>query len=194
MASTPHVYFAIYKPYGYLSQFTKEVPGQLTLADLYDFPPDVYPVGRLDQKSEGLLILTNDSTVNSKLLDPANKKEKTYWAQVEGAPNAQDLLPISKGMELRIKKRTFRTAPGHARVLERAPAVEPRDPAIRYRKDIPDSWIEIKITEGKYHQVRKMCAAIGFPVLRLIRVHVGKYQLPDFNIGKVREISQSDII
>ncbi len=188
------LYFAVYKPFGYLSQFTPDIPGQLTLAHLYDFPPDVYPVGRLDKNSEGLLILTNDKTLTETLIHPSSKKLKVYWAQVEGVVAHESLVRLESGLRLRIKKREFTTAPAFARILE-TPAVEERNPPIRYRANIPTSWLEIKITEGKFHQVRKMCAAIGNPVLRLIRVKIAQYTLPSLSIGQVYDIpSKEEII
>ena len=182
------MYFALYKPYGYLSQFTAEVPGQLTLKDLYDFPREVYPVGRLDKASEGLLLLTNDKELNQLILTPRADKWKKYYVQVEGIPNDAELKPLHAGVDLRIRKKQMRTRPARARIINE-PNVEPRIPPIRMRKHIPTAWLEIAITEGKFHQVRKMCAAIGFPVLRLIRVQIGDYQLPDFSIGKVHPIT-----
>lgn len=185
-------YFAVYKPFGYLSQFTPEVEGQKTLADLHNFPKDVYAVGRLDKDSEGLLILSNDKSLTKTLLDPQNKKYKTYLVQVEGAPTDADLSPLRQGMKLRIRKKELYTQPAIATCIA-PPVTEARTPPIRERKSIPDSWISLSITEGKYHQVRKMCAAIGFPVLRLIRVQVGEYRLPNMAIGKVYEIEKQEL-
>jgi 23S rRNA pseudouridine2457 synthase len=186
-------YFAIYKPFGYLSQFTPDVEGQLTLKDLYDFPAHVYPVGRLDKDSEGLLILTDDPSLNQALLQPSGKKIKTYLAQVEGDPMEADLDLMRKGMTLRIRKKDFISKPAIVRKIL-PPAVEQRTPPIRFRKSQPDSWIELSISEGKYHQVRKMCAHIGHPVLRLIRVKIADYSLPSFEIGRVWSLANRRLI
>ncbi len=182
-------YFILHKPYGYLSQFTHE-GGHKSLADLHHFPKDVYPVGRLDTDSEGLLILTSDKTVNSRLLHPKNKHHRTYWAQLEGMIGKEALYELQHPLMLNIKGKPFRTA--GARVSEIMPDVEERDPPIRYRKNIPTSWIEISITEGKNRQVRKMCAAVGYPVLRLIRVAIEQLQL-DIGIGQVKEVSRDEL-
>ena len=188
-----YVYFAVYKPYGYLSQFTPDIPGQLTLKDLHPFPKDVYPVGRLDKTSEGLLLLTNDRQLHQKIQEPRSEKWKTYLVQVEGKPDNVKLNPLRAGIALRIRQRNFITKPAKVRMIDQ-PVVEPRQPPIRIRKHIPDTWLEIAITEGKYHQIRKMCAAIGFPVLRLIRIQIGHYRIPDMCIGKVHIIQdQSEI-
>lgn len=185
-------YYIIYKPYGMLSQFTKEVEGQRTLADLdFEFEKDVYPVGRLDADSEGLLLLTNDKSLNAALLHPKKKTPKTYWAQVEGIPSTEALAQLEKGVALRIKKKTYQTLPAAVRILEPQPTFAPRVPPIRVRASIPDTWIAIKLIEGKNRQVRRMCAAVGFPVLRLVRVSfggffLGKNELEGMVAGDVR--------
>ena len=193
MPNHPKYYFAIYKPYGYLSQFTPDVPGQLTLKDLHDFPPNVYPVGRLDKDSEGLLILTDDTTMNQAMLNPEQKKLKTYWIQVEGVPSDEDLSPLRHTMQLKIRKKFYQLKPAIVHLIS-TPNVEQRNPPVRVRLTVPDSWLEISISEGKFHQVRKMCASIGFPVLRLIRVQIAGYRLPSLTIGKVWKISNVDDI
>ena len=169
--------YIIYKPFNMLSQFTREAPHHITLADLnYDFAKNVYPVGRLDADSEGLLILTNDKNLNAKLLNPKNKQPKTYCAQVEGAPTEVDLLPLKKGLTIKIKGKIHQTAPAKAFLLIKIPELPERNPPIRFRKSIPTTWISLTITEGKNRQVRRMFAAIGFPVLRLVRVGLAGYQ------------------
>jgi 23S rRNA pseudouridine2457 synthase len=180
-------YFVIYKPYGVLSQFTREAPHHRTLADLYDFPKDVYPVGRLDQDSEGLLLITNDKRLNSKLLDPRWAHERAYWVQVEGIPNEEALTRLNNGVNIRIKKRDYRTRPAKAQMLSPIPTLAERDPPIRVRKSVPDSWIELRLTEGKNRQVRRMCATVGFPVLRLVRGGIENLTLGDMQPGDVRE-------
>ena len=183
-------YFAIFKPYGYLSQFSQEVAGQKTLKDIHDFPPNVYPVGRLDKNSEGLLILTDDTSLNKQLLQPSENKLKTYLVQVEGKPTDQQLATFREPMKLRIKQKIHITKPATVRRVDR-PGLFERSPPIRVRKNIPDSWIELSISEGKFHQVRKMCADIGFPVLRLIRIQIGNYRLPAFENGTVWTLQSS---
>lgn len=161
-----------------LSQFTKEHEHHKTLADLeFTFPKDVYPIGRLDADSEGLLLLSNDRSLNKKMLDPKSKRTKTYWAQLEGAITDSDISPLRDGIRIRTKGKVFSCLPAKVRVLHKLPKLPERNPPIRVRKTVPDSWAEIILVEGKNRQVRKMFAAIGFPVLRLIRVSVGDYHL-----------------
>ena len=186
-------YFLIYKPYGMLSQFTREMPQHRVLGDLFDFPKDVYPVGRLDQDSEGLLLLTNDRRLNDALLNPVRAHQRTYWVQVEGEATAEAIQRLRKGVDIRIKKRTHRTRPARAQLLSPPPTLPERDPPIRYRKSIPTSWVELQLTEGKNRQVRRMCAAVGFPVLRLVRSAIEDIQLADMEIGEVRAWQQADL-
>jgi len=179
-------YFALYKPYGYLSQFSGEENDKL-LGGLYDFPKNVYSIGRLDKDSEGLLLLTNDNHYKTQLLDPNSNKEKTYWVQVEGEISDRAIIELSqgtitishKGSNHRVKKATC------SRI--NSPSVPDRDPPIRFRANIPTSWIELSITEGKNRQVRKMTAAVGFPTLRLIRVSFDTETLGNLKPGQVRE-------
>jgi 23S rRNA pseudouridine2457 synthase len=188
-----HRYFILYKPYGYLSQFTGE-EGDLTLQDLVkqnqivDFPKDVYTVGRLDKDSEGILLLTNDNRLKTKLLDPNSKSKKTYHVQVEGAISDADLEPIrAGGIVIQHEKRDHRCLPAQARMLKSVDYLE-RNPPIRFRKDIPTSWIEIKLIEGKNRQIRKMTAAIGFPTLRLIRDNMDGFSIDELSLGELKEI------
>jgi 23S rRNA pseudouridine2457 synthase len=179
-------YFMLYKPYGMLSQFTQEQPEQITLANLsYSFPKDVYPVGRLDADSEGLLLLTNDKSLNQRLLNPSNHIRKTYYAQVEGSPNDHDLQPFRKGMTIQINGQPHQTTPADTCILTTPPDLPPRMPPIRTRLTVPDTWISLTIAEGKNRQVRKMCAAIGFPVLRLVRVAFGNLTWGEEPIGAI---------
>ena len=166
---------ALHKPYGVLSQFTQEVEGQRTLAE-FGLPKGVYPVGRLDRDSEGLLLLSDERSRVSALLDPSGKVPKTYYVQVEGAPAAGQLLRLRAGVDIRVKKRVHRTAPAEAAVVP-DPGFAERRPPVRFRKTVPDAWLSLTITEGKNRQVRRMCAAVGLPVLRLVRVAVGEYEL-----------------
>lgn len=184
--------YIIYKPFNMLSQFTREVQHHITLADLkYNFPKDVYPVGRLDADSEGLLILTSDKSLNSRLLNPQKKQPKTYWAQVEGIPNKKDFEPLKKGITIKIKKKMHQTAPAKVFLLIDTPTLPPRNPPIRYRKSISTTWISLTLTEGKNRQVRRMCAAIGFPVLRLVRVGIAGYQ---YGEGQLKNMSVGEVI
>jgi len=163
------------KPFGTLSQFTPEpLSTYLTLA-VYGFPPDVYPVGRLDADSEGLLLLSDEKGLPTYLLDPDSAHERTYWVQVEGIPTQAALDQIQSG--ILIKNR--RTLPCAAELLSPQPNIPDRIPPIRVRFSIPTTWITIRLVEGKNRQVRRMCAHVGFPALRLIRTSIGKLVLPE---------------
>lgn len=160
---------AFHKPFGVLCQFTPDQPGQRTLAE-FGLPPGVYPVGRLDLDSEGLLILTDEAGFNHRLLDPATAHPRTYWAQVEGIPAPAALERLQRGG---LAIQGYRTRPCRVRVLEPPPDVPPRQPPVRFRQAIPTAWLELQLTEGKNRQVRRMTAAVGFPTLRLIRQAIG---------------------
>lgn len=185
-------YYLINKPYGVLSQFTREVPEHRVLGELYDFPPNVYPVGRLDRDSEGLLILTNDRSLNEALLHPSRKHGRVYWAQVEGIPTEEALAALRKGVTIRAKGKIHRSAPVGAELLaeETTNSIPARTPPVRFRKSVPDCWLALELTEGKNRQVRKMCAAVGFPVLRLLRVGIENLRLEDVGTGGVREVNK----
>lgn len=188
-------YYVISKPYGYLSQFTKEVPDHKVLSDLFQFPKDVYPVGRLDRDSEGLLLLTNDKRMNKDLLDPNSKKKKTYWVQVEGIPSNSDLDTLRNGrLSIRINKKDHKCAPAKLRLLGDTVEMPDRNPPIRERENIPTYWVQIELTEGKNRQVRKMFAKIGYPVLRLIRVKIGGIAIDGMQIGDVRELTKIEAL
>jgi 23S rRNA pseudouridine2457 synthase len=163
---------AFHKPYGVLCQFTPDQPGQRTLAD-FGFPAGVYPVGRLDMDSEGLLLLSDEPGFNNRLLDPKTAHPRTYWAQVEGLPTAQAIATLQRGG---VVIQGHRTLPCRVWLLEDEPDFEPRDPPVRFRQAIPTSWLELQLTEGKNRQVRRMTAAVGFPTLRLVRVAIGMLQ------------------
>ena len=176
-----------------LSQFTRE-GGHQSLADIdFDWPSDVYSVGRLDTDSEGLLLLTNDRRLNSELLSPENGHPRTYHAQVEGAPTFKDMRTIMTPMKLKVKGRFFTTKHSKASILDPQPNYPDRVPPIRVRKSIPDTWISITLTEGKNRQVRKMTASSGFPTLRLIRESIGPFKLKGIKAGEVRELNSSEI-
>jgi 23S rRNA pseudouridine2457 synthase len=158
-------YFLIYKPFGMLSQFSRE-GDHATLADLgFDFPKDIYPVGRLDADSEGLLLLTNDNRLKTKLLEPRNKHKRTYYVQVEGTITTEACEALSTGVKISISGKTYQTLPAQAALLPEPPLPE-RNPPIRFRKNIPTSWVSIILHEGKNRQVRKMTAAVHFPTLK----------------------------
>ena len=186
-------YYLIHKPYGMLSQFSREVESHITLADLdYAFDKDIYPVGRLDKDSEGLLILTNDKKLTDKLLNPKNKHIRSYWVQVEGIPSAEALQKLQRGVEIKIKKKIHKCLPLQAKIIEEAPAEE-RDPPVRFRKEIPTTWLNLKLTEGKNRQVRRMTAKAGHPTLRLLRNSIENLQLGDLRSGEVKEIGAKEI-
>jgi 23S rRNA pseudouridine2457 synthase len=181
------VLLAFHKPYGVLSQFTPDGSPHRTLAE-FGFPKNVYPLGRLDADSEGLLLLSDKPGLNSRLLDPEQGHTRTYWAQVERIPSPDALEKLSQG--LRIKERE--TLPCRAWLLDPQPALPPRDPPIRYRKNVPDCWIGLELTEGKNRQVRKMTAAVGHPTLRLIRVKIGGLELGTLAPGVWKEVSPAE--
>ncbi|MBL9202993.1 MAG: pseudouridine synthase [Opitutaceae bacterium] len=180
---------ALHKPYGVLSQFTPE-PGSRwrTLAD-FSLPQDVYALGRLDADSEGLLLLSDEPGLNSRLLDPKNAHRREYWVQVEGVPDADTLRRLERGG---IDLGDFRPRPCRARRLHPAPAIAPRDPPIRFRKTVPDAWLALELTEGKNRQVRRMTAAVGHPTLRLVRARIGGFALGELPAGKWRELGPAD--
>lgn len=168
------------KPYGVLSQFTPE--GRWRALNEFIHVPDVYVAGRLDADSEGLLLLTDCGPLQARIADPRFKLEKTYWAQVEGAPAEVDLRPLQSGIELN----DFRARPAAARLIAEPAGLWPRNPPIRVRKQIPTAWMEIGLREGKNRQVRRMTAAIGFPTLRLIRAATGALSLEGLQPGEWR--------
>ena len=185
-------YFIVYKPYQTLSQFSA-VPGKKTLADFFSVPRDVYPVGRLDEDSEGLLLLTNDTKLNHRLLDPAFEHEREYWVQVEGNFTQQAAMQMEQGIQLTIKGKAEQTKHCVVHTFDTAPRVEERVPAVRYRKSVPASWIKIILKEGKNRQVRKMTAKVGFPTLRLIRYRIEKIELNDLKPGAMIELSKKTV-
>ncbi len=181
-------YFKLYKPFGMLSQFSREMPEHRTLADLDIFPSEVYPIGRLDKDSEGLLLLTDDKQLNHRLLDPKFQHPRTYWVQVEGLPAVSALAELRAGVDIRINKKVHHTLPAQVQLLEEVPDLPDRDPPIRFRANIPTQWLEITLTEGKNRQVRRMCAKVGFPVLRLVRSSIVGLKLGPLDPGQVEEL------
>lgn len=187
-------YFLMYKPYGVLCQFTPEIPGQTTLAEVYAFPKGVYPAGRLDQDSEGMLLLTDDPGLKTMLLDPANSMTKSYAVQVEGCPAEADLAPLTEGMTIRIKGKPVSLRPAFFRIPNHPLELPERVPPVRFRKQIPDTWVEIVLTEGKNRQVRRMMAALGFPVLRLVRTALGNWRMTDLLPGQVVSFTREEVL
>jgi 23S rRNA pseudouridine2457 synthase len=178
---------AFHKPFGVLSRFTEDGSANRTLADFH-FPPGVYPIGRLDADSEGLLLLSDEAALNARLLHPRQGHRRIYWAQVERLPTLETLQRLARGVA--IQSRT--TLPCQTRLLDPQPDVPPRDPPIRFRKTVPDCWIELELVEGKNRQVRRMTAAVGHPTLRLLRVQIGLFALADLPPGKWRFLDQAD--
>jgi 23S rRNA pseudouridine2457 synthase len=175
---------AFHKPFGVLSQFTADGSKHRTLSE-FGFPKDVYPIGRLDAESEGLLLLSDEAEANARLLRPENAHVRVYWAQVERVPEPAALRRLAEGVTLAGRK----TLPARALILDPQPDVPPRDPPIRARKNVPDVWIGLELIEGKNHQVRRMTAAVGHPTLRLIRVQIGQLRLGDLAAGEKRVLS-----
>lgn len=180
-------YFITYKPFGVLTQFSGEGP---TLASLGEFPKEVYPVGRLDKDSEGLLLLTDDKGLNHPLLNPRFAHQRTYYVQVEGIPTPEALAQLRAGVTIQVDGKPYRTKPALVKFLNKAPALPDRDPPIRFRASIPDRWLALTLIEGKNRQVRKMTAAVGFPTLRLVRYSMEKITIEGMGVGEVRELSQ----
>jgi 23S rRNA pseudouridine2457 synthase len=180
-------YFILNKPYGILTQFT-DANDRQTLGSLYKFPKDVYPVGRLDMDSEGLLLLTNDKMLTDYLLNPKQKHDREYLAQVEGIPTKDALKQLAEGIIIEGKK----TLPAKVKLIAE-PNIPPRTPPIRERKTIPTSWISLILVEGRNRQVRKMTAAVGYPTLRLIRVRIKNILLGKLKPGEVRDLTEKEI-
>ena len=185
-------YFIIYKPYQVLTQFTSQ-PGKQSLSDSFKVPPDVYPVGRLDYDSEGLLILTNDKSLNHRLLQPQFLHEREYWVQVEGLITKAAIDLLEAGVSITVNGKKYRTRPCRVIPFSAEPGVPERHPPIRYRKNIPACWIRIIVTEGKNRQVRKMTAGVGFPTLRLIRYRIGHITLDGLQPGDMKELGKTEI-
>lgn len=179
--------FAFNKPYGVLSQFSPDGSANRPLSE-FGFPPEVYPLGRLDADSEGLLLLSDEGALNAKLLQPRHRHRRTYWVQAERVPTSEALAQLQKGVVIRGEK----TLPCRARILDPQPEVPERVPPVRFRKNVPTCWITLELTEGKNRQVRKMTAAVGFPTLRLIRVQIGEYTLGDLPSGTWKELTAEE--
>jgi len=182
-------YFVLFKPYGINSQFS----GPDSLKSLGDFPPDVYPVGRLDKDSEGLLLITDDKPLNHYLLNPRYEHRRTYFAQVEGVPSEEAMGRLEAGVDIKHKGKIHHTKKAEASFLKELPSIPERNPPIRYRKHVPDTWISLRLTEGKNRQVRKMTAAVGHPTLRLVRWSVESLSINGYGLGEYRKYSQDEI-
>ncbi|HOC57327.1 MAG TPA: pseudouridine synthase [Verrucomicrobiota bacterium] len=178
---------AFHKPCGVLSRFTPDGSPNRTLAD-FGFPRNVYPIGRLDADSEGLLLLSDEPALNQRLLHPVHAHEREYWAQVERVPSTHVLRQLSNGLDVQGRK----TLPCRAWLLDPRPEIAPRDPPIRFRKNVPTCWIALELLEGKNRQVRRMTAAIGHPTLRLIRVRLGHLRLRDLAPGTWKILTADD--
>lgn len=198
----PHRYLLFYKPYNVLSQFShtaspeppserkSDVSGSSDRLTLKDFipVPGVYPVGRLDRDSEGLMLLTNHGQIQHRLSDPRYGHPRTYWVQVERIPTDDALEQLRQGVEIK----QYRTRPAQVQRLLEEPDFPPRDPPIRYRKTVPTAWIEITLTEGRNRQVRRMTAAVGHPTLRLVRVAIAHLRLQELQPGQWRELTTTE--
>jgi 23S rRNA pseudouridine2457 synthase len=181
-----HVLILFNKPFNVLSQFTDrslEASGRETLSH-YVLAPHVYPAGRLDRDSEGLLLLTDDGKLQAQIADPKHKMAKTYWVQVEGVPQEDALQSLRRGVRLKDGV----TQPAKARLIEEPMGLWPRNPPIRVRKSVPDSWIEMVIREGKNRQIRRMTAAVGHPCLRLVRAQIGDWRLGNLMPGDYKKL------
>lgn len=176
---------AFHKPYGVLSQFTPEPGSKWSTLASFGLPKDVYPLGRLDADSEGLLLLSDEKGLNARLLDPERGHPRTYWAQIEGIPGHAAIAQLACGVSIQ----NYKTRPCQVTAIDPDPPIPPRDPPIRARKSVPDRWIELTLVEGKNRQVRRMTAAVGHPTLRLIRVRIGNLDLGTLSSGQWRELS-----
>lgn len=189
MPDAVHIHYKINKPFGTLSQLTSNDPkekGKAFLSELYDFPKGIMPIGRLDEKSEGLLLLTTDG----KLSDYVNRSgvEKEYWVQLDGLINTEAIQKLCEGVEIGLKGKRYLTQSCKVQLLGSVPKVSPPHPKLRIDRHRPSSWIRICITEGKFRQIRKMTAAVGFPTHRLIRVRIGSIHLDDIFPGEVKQL------
>ncbi|MBK8516290.1 MAG: pseudouridine synthase [Saprospiraceae bacterium] len=186
-------YYVFYKPYNVLTQFTKEREDHNTLSDYLNVEKDVYPVGRLDKDSEGLLLLTNDKSINDKLLNPIKKHKRSYFVQVENEVSENAIDALIKGVDIKLEKGSYRTKPCSVKKLSKPPVLPERNPPIRVRQNIPTSWALIELTEGKNRQVRKMFASVGFPVLRLVRTQIEDLKLNKLDPGKYYTLGAEEL-
>jgi 23S rRNA pseudouridine2457 synthase len=180
-------YIILYKPYGVLCQFTQDTPERETLKD-YVKVPDVYPVGRLDWDSEGLVLLTDNGQLQHRLSNPKFGHDRTYWVQVERIPDDVAVNKLRNGVEIQ----NYRTKPARVSLFFEEPILPERNPPIRFRKNVPTAWLEITLTEGKNRQVRRMTAAVGFPTLRLVRFSIANLNLNELQPGEWRDLSSTE--
>jgi 23S rRNA pseudouridine2457 synthase len=185
-------YYLLYKPFQVLSQFTS-TDAKLCLKDIIEVEKDVYPVGRLDYDSEGLLLLTNDTKINHALLHPSFEHARTYWVQVDGAITQEAIEALAKGVTISVDGIKYATKPALVQLLPNDLEVPDRNPPIRFRKSIPTSWASIQLTEGKNRQVRKMFASVGFPVLRLIRAQMGEFTIEKMQPGDLLHLTAEEV-
>ena len=184
-------YFIVYKPYMVLSQFTAQ-PGKQGLANYFSVPKNIYPVGRLDEESEGLLILTDDKKLNHRLLDPSCAHEREYWVQVDGAVTHDAIMQLQQGVVINVDGKPYATK-CIVSIFDEPPLLPPRNPPIRFRKNIPATWIKMILKEGKNRQVRKMTAKVGFPTLRLVRYRIEDLELDNLQPGEMIELPERTI-
>ena len=185
-------YFVVHKPFNVLSQFTSH-EGKKTLKDFFDVPVNVYPVGRLDYDSEGLLILTDDRYLTDYLLNPLHEHEREYRVQVEGNITQKAIEDLQRGVNININGKIYLTKKCVAKIISQPAEIAERKPPVRFRKNIPESWLSIILTEGKNRQVRKMTAKIGFPTLRLIRYRIGKIIIGHLQPGEMKMLSHIEL-
>jgi 23S rRNA pseudouridine2457 synthase len=181
------------KPYQVLCQFSSEGDKKTLAEFLPGIAKDIYPVGRLDYDSEGLILLTNDKSINELMLDPKKKHERTYWVQVEGDITGEAVKLLERGVQIQIDGKKHITLPAKATKIAEPMPLPDRDPPIRFRQSIPTSWLSLTLTEGKNRQVRRMTAAVGFPTLRLIRCSIGKLSYDRVEVGHYIELSRKEI-
>lgn len=186
-------YFLLHKPYGVISQFRDKTEKNRTLWTLFDFPPEVYPVGRLDKDSEGLLLITNDRSINKRLLNPEFGHEREYWSQVQGEPTPERLEELERGVTISLNGAPYFTRPAKAKLIEPQPRISSRQPPISPRGTWPVKWISLTLTEGKNRQVRRMTAGVGLPTLRLIRVRIVGLTLEGMGPGDIRELKKDEV-
>lgn len=185
-------YFVVNKPFNVLSQFTAQ-DGKKTLKDFFDVPVNLYPAGRLDYDSEGLLILTDDKFLNDYLLNPLHNHEREYYVQVEGNITSAAIEQLKRGVTININGKMYYTKKCFAEKILQPTWIKERNPPIRYRKSVPESWLRIILTEGKNRQVRKMTAKAGFPTLRLIRYRIGKITIEDLQPAEMKILSHTEL-
>ena len=186
-------YFVIYKPFGMMSQFSVENDKPVLANLAHRFPKDVYPVEPINADSEGLIILSNDRALKQQMLDASKKTAKTYLLQVEGDVTDEALKTLSQGVTISVEGNAIKAPKVKVRIIEKPFWIADRIPTVRYRKSVPETWLELSIVEGKNSHVRRMTAAVGFPTLRLIRIGIGKLWLTDMKQGEVKEVKREDL-